>query len=98
MTGVPKINPSTHVIPAAGALGGAQCWSLRWGSSWGHETCEGRAEVDPSTHADPATGAFGGAPYGATKRVRGVPEGTRVTMRTQPLGSSVELPMGPRNV
>ena len=28
--------------------------------------------VEP--HANFATGAFGGAPYGATKRVRGVPK------------------------
>ena len=49
-------------------------------------------------HVDAPTGAFGGAPYGATKRGRGVPDGTRVTMRTPPLGPSVELPTGPRNV
>ena len=48
-------------------------------------------------HADAATVAFGEAPYGATNRVRGVPKGARATMRTQPLGLSVELPMGPRN-
>ena len=30
-----------------------------------------------SPHANPAIGAFGGAPYGATKRVRGVPKWVR---------------------
>eukprot|EP00959_Pyramimonas_sp_CCMP1952_P072911 1523843-Pyramimonas_sp.AAC.1 len=30
-----------------------------------------------SHHADTATGAFGGAPCGASKRVRGVPDGIR---------------------
>ena len=49
-------------------------WDLRWGSLWGHETCEGCAETGAVTHAGPATAAFGGAPYGATTRVRGVPE------------------------
>ena len=43
-------------------------------------------------------GAFGGAPYGATNLVRGVPKWTGGRMRTLPLGSSVELPMGPRTV
>ena len=32
------------------------------------------------THADVASGALGGAPYGATKRVRGVPKGVMMTM------------------
>ena len=73
-------------------------WGLRWSSLWGYETCEGCAKVDPNTHAGPATGAFGGAPYGATKRVRGVPKWGGGGMRTLPLGPSVELPMGPRTV
>eukprot|EP00959_Pyramimonas_sp_CCMP1952_P258634 5406526-Pyramimonas_sp.AAC.1 len=38
------------------------------------------------------------APYGATKRVRGVPKWRGGGMRTMPLRPSVELPMGPRNV
>ena len=42
--------------------------------------------------------ASGGAPYGATKRVMGLPNGWWGSMRTLPLGPSVELPMGPRNV
>ena len=37
-------------------------------------------------HAGPGTGAFGGAPYGATKRVRGVPKWGGGVMRTFPLG------------
>ena len=49
-------------------------------------------------HANAATGAFAGAPYGASKRVRGVPKLGWNRMRTQPLGPSVELPMGLRNV
>ena len=55
-------------------------------------------KMGPSMHAGPATGAFGGAPYGGTKRVRGVPKWTRVRMRALPLGPLVELPLGPRNV
>ena len=46
------------------------------------------------THAIGATGTFGGAPYGATKRCPGW--GGR--MQSVPLGPSVELPMGLRNV
>ena len=55
--------------------------------------------------------AVGGAPYGATTRIRGVPNSVAgYTTRTkpislttpdggtQPFGPSVELPMGPRNV
>ena len=53
-------------------------------------------KVEP--HADPVSRAFGVAPYGATKRVRGVPKLGWNRMRTLPLGPSVELPMGPRNV
>ena len=49
-------------------------WDLQWSSLWGHETCEGCAERARGRHADAATGAFGGAPYGAAKRVRGVPK------------------------
>eukprot|EP00959_Pyramimonas_sp_CCMP1952_P016920 358881-Pyramimonas_sp.AAC.1 len=30
-------------------------------------------------HADPAAGAFSGAPYGATKRMRGVPNRARAS-------------------
>eukprot|EP00959_Pyramimonas_sp_CCMP1952_P398551 8351111-Pyramimonas_sp.AAC.1 len=44
-------------------------WGLQWNSVWRRET-----------HAGAATGAFGGDPYGAMKRVRGVPKlvwGTR---------------------
>ena len=36
--------------------------------------------------------------YGAPKRARDVPKWGGAAMRTQPLGPSVELPMGPRNV
>ena len=64
----------------------------------GHDPREGCAEMGRGRPADATTEAFGGAPYGATKRVRGVPEWTRVIMRTQPLGPSVELPVRPRNV
>ena len=49
-------------------------------------------------HANFPTGAFGGAPYVATKRLRGVPKWRGGGMRALPLGPSVELPMGPRNV
>eukprot|EP00959_Pyramimonas_sp_CCMP1952_P392400 8222690-Pyramimonas_sp.AAC.1 len=44
-------------------------------------------------HASAATGVFGGAHHGATKRCNGW--GSR--MREQPLGPSLELPMGPLN-
>ena len=42
--------------------------------------------------------AIGGAPYRATRRVRVCRNGGGGAMRTLPLGPSVELPMGPRNV
>ena len=41
---------------------------LGWSSLWGYETLSWVGE----THANCATGAFGGAPYGSTKRGRGV--------------------------
>ena len=37
------------------------------------ETCEGCAKIGRGCHASCATGTLVGAPYGATKRVRGVP-------------------------
>ena len=60
--------------PRNAALGeGTACeppqWGLRWSSLWGYETLPWAKEP----HADTPSGAFGGAPYGATKRVRGVP-------------------------
>ena len=82
----------------AGKACGRSHWGLRWSFLWGHETCEGCAKMGWRRHARSATGAFGGAPYGATKRVRGVPEWGWNRMRAQPLEPSVELPMGPRNV
>eukprot|EP00959_Pyramimonas_sp_CCMP1952_P324574 6793715-Pyramimonas_sp.AAC.1 len=45
------------------------------------------------THANPAIGALSGAPHGATKRIPRLGK----SMRTPPLGLSVELPMGPRS-
>eukprot|EP00959_Pyramimonas_sp_CCMP1952_P292244 6111956-Pyramimonas_sp.AAC.3 len=59
----------------------------------GHEACEGCAEMGGETHANPVTGAFGGAHYGATKRVKDVPTWAGNSMRTLPLGPSVELPI-----
>eukprot|EP00959_Pyramimonas_sp_CCMP1952_P388278 8136450-Pyramimonas_sp.AAC.1 len=47
--------------------------------------------MDPNTHAGPATEAF---EVGATKRMRGVPKLTQVTIWTLPLRNSVELPTG----
>ena len=86
-------------VPKWGPLGGVDAcnrghWSLRWSSLWGHEPCEGCAKIGGGTHADPPPGAFGGAPYGATHRVRCVPEWARSPMRTLPLGPLVELPRG----
>ena len=49
-------------------------------------------------HANAATAAVGGAPDGATKRVRGLPKWMGGGMWALPLGRSLELPMGPRNV
>ena len=46
----------------------------------------------------PPPGVFGGGLYGATNRVRGVPKSGGHSMRTLPLGPSVEIPMGPRTV
>ena len=65
----------------------------------GHETFEGCAEMGGGDAAAAATEALGGAPFGATKRVRGVLKLGGDAMRTlPPLGPSVELPMEPRNV
>eukprot|EP00959_Pyramimonas_sp_CCMP1952_P212008 4436937-Pyramimonas_sp.AAC.1 len=57
----------------AGGACGQQRYGLRWSSLWGHEACERCAELGRGTHADGSTLAFGGAPYGGTKRARGVP-------------------------
>eukprot|EP00959_Pyramimonas_sp_CCMP1952_P364067 7624029-Pyramimonas_sp.AAC.2 len=58
--------------------GGATMRTLPLGPSvelrWGRETHEGCAEVGRGRHANPAARAFGGAPYGATKRLKGVPK------------------------
>ena len=58
--------------------GGTPCgpcrWGLRWGSLWGHEPCEGVPEWAQWAHANAAIWALSGAPYGAAKRVRGVPK------------------------
>eukprot|EP00959_Pyramimonas_sp_CCMP1952_P017043 361951-Pyramimonas_sp.AAC.1 len=56
---------------AVGACERSHC-GLRWSSLRGHETCERVAEMVRWAHANATTGAFRGAPYGATKRVRGV--------------------------
>eukprot|EP00959_Pyramimonas_sp_CCMP1952_P444796 9313196-Pyramimonas_sp.AAC.1 len=40
----------------------------------GYETKEGARKLGPSSRRHRATGAFGGAPYGAAKRVKGVPK------------------------
>ena len=49
------------------------------------------AEIGAVTHAGPATGAFGGAPYGATKRARGVPKWARSHMELIPSKSEVYI-------
>eukprot|EP00959_Pyramimonas_sp_CCMP1952_P129999 2718485-Pyramimonas_sp.AAC.1 len=46
---------------------------LPWSSLWGLEACEMCAEMRRRRHANACTRALVGAPYGATKRVRGVP-------------------------
>eukprot|EP00959_Pyramimonas_sp_CCMP1952_P067733 1413740-Pyramimonas_sp.AAC.1 len=78
---------------------------LRWGSRWSHEACEACAEICGGTHANIAIGAFGGVPYGATRRVMGCTDlrvhvrwWWRKSIRTPPLGFSVELRMGPRSM
>ena len=85
--------------PRNAVLGGGDASEMRNGrlrrsSLWGHETCEGCAEMGRWRHANFPTGAFGGAPYGATKRVRGLPKWARVHMRTLPREPSAELPVG----
>ena len=45
-------------------------------------------------HADAANGAFGGVPYGATKRLRGVPKWARRRHVDPAAGASVELLWG----
>eukprot|EP00959_Pyramimonas_sp_CCMP1952_P349773 7328751-Pyramimonas_sp.AAC.1 len=54
--------------------GGAMRAVPLWSSLWGHEVCAGCAKMRRRRHAGCATGAFDGAPYGATKRVRGLPK------------------------
>ena len=68
-------------------------WGLRWSSLWGHVACEWWAE-NVVTHADPATEAFGGAFYGATKRVRGVPNWVWVTHAGGAIGAFGGAPYG----
>eukprot|EP00959_Pyramimonas_sp_CCMP1952_P320633 6709852-Pyramimonas_sp.AAC.1 len=68
-----------------GAVGACERWHLgiRWGSVCaGHEACEVCVCVcvlkwAQWAHASAGIWAFGGAPYGATERVRGVPEWAR---------------------
>ena len=92
--GVPTWVAETHVSAATGGSGGAPYGATKHAM--------GVPGWVAGTHVSAATGAFGGAPYGATKRVSGVPEwrrnGGEAAMRTLPLGPSVELPVGPRNV
>ena len=79
-----------HASCATGTLGGAP-----------HEATKrvrGVPKMGRRRHASSLIGSLGGAPYEATKRVRGVPKWGGAAMRTMPLGPSVELPMGPRNV
>eukprot|EP00959_Pyramimonas_sp_CCMP1952_P244042 5101446-Pyramimonas_sp.AAC.1 len=82
------MGPRSAVLAGADACDHSH-WSVRWSSLWGHDTlyCVAR------THVVTATGAFGGAPYGVTKWCTG----WRGRMWSQPLGPSVELPMGPRS-
>ena len=70
------------------------------------ETCEGCAEMGGEPHVDSADGAFSAAPYGAAKRLTGVPQltgGPRedlVMVVPKRVGNRmwVKLPMGPRNL
>ena len=62
------MGPRNAVLGVADACGPPYL-DLRWGSLWGYETLSWAWR----THAAPPTWTFGGAPYGATKRVRGVP-------------------------
>ena len=45
--------------------------------------------MEVELHAGAAARAFGGAPYGATKRVKGVPEARQRLVRCQGLGRRV---------
>ena len=74
--------------------GEARHWSIRWSCPWGRQMGEGCAEMDPSTHARRATGAFGGAPYGPTKRVRGVPKWRRRSHANPATGAFGKAPYG----
>eukprot|EP00959_Pyramimonas_sp_CCMP1952_P386091 8091566-Pyramimonas_sp.AAC.1 len=51
-----------------------------------HEAREGCDERGRRRHANCAMGPLGGPPYGAPKRVRGVPKWGGAAMRTAPLG------------
>ena len=67
---------------------------LQWCSLWGHVAREGRADRCGGRPAGPATGAFGGAPYGATKRARGVPKFLLVGHANAATGASDGAPYG----
>ena len=85
--------------PRNAVLGGGdacECshWGLRWSSLWGLETREGCAEIGGVTHAVAPTWAFGGAPYGATKRVRGMPNWVRWAHANAATGAFGGAPYG----
>ena len=86
------LGPRNAVLGGGDACG-LRHWDIRWSSLWGHEALCWMGK----RHVDTAAGALGGAPYGATKRVKGVPELARARMRALPLGPSVELRMGARS-
>eukprot|EP00959_Pyramimonas_sp_CCMP1952_P199761 4178232-Pyramimonas_sp.AAC.1 len=65
-------------------------WHLRWTSPWATKRVRGVPECAWVTHAGGGTRAFVGAPYGATKRVRGVQPNGCGRMRAVELGPSVE--------
>ena len=78
--GCAEMGRRCHANFPTGALG------LRRSSQWGHETCEECADMGRRCHANVPTWAFGGDPYGAAKRVTGVPKCGGGAMRTFPLG------------
>ena len=63
----------------------------------GHETCEGCAEWCAGTPREPCHWGIRWASLWDNETCEGC-VGCGYAMRTLPLGPSVELPMGPRNV
>ena len=73
-------------------------WGLRWSSLWGHETCEGCAEMSAVPACERSHWGLRWSYLWGHGTCEGCAQMEGGGMRFMPLGPSVELPMGPRNV